>query len=64
MYVSVPIRGLFNLTTIIMNILTLINEVEVSVPIRGLFNLTDMQALLKKNEEAEKFPSPSGDYLI
>ena len=47
-----------------MNILTLINEVEVSVPIRGLFNLTDMQALLKKNEEAEKFPSPSGDYLI
>ena len=38
--VSVPIRGLFNLTYIVffMNI-TIIHRV-VSVPIRGLFNLT------------------------
>ena len=37
--VSVPIRGLFNLTIII--IMWLFNRIKlVSVPIRGLFNLT------------------------
>ena len=39
--VSVPIRGLFNLT--VMRLLTIIKIIGavVSVPIRGLFNLTD-----------------------
>ncbi len=43
MQVSVPIRGLFNLTTIkSYDDLVKAIESEVSVPIRGLFNLTIM----------------------
>ena len=38
--VSVPIRGLFNLTMSISEIYSLLGEYWVSVPIRGLFNLT------------------------
>ena len=38
--VSVPIRGLFNLTGYRMNTLKQIIDDKVSVPIRGLFNLT------------------------
>ena len=38
--VSVPIRGLFNLTNRIRNEYTTAMIVNVSVPIRGLFNLT------------------------
>ena len=38
---------------------------EVSVPIRGLFNLTMcVIAVYNKELELNKFPSPSGDYLI
>ena len=37
--VSVPIRGLFNLTIICIWHLILLS-IQVSVPIRGLFNLT------------------------
>ena len=38
--VSVPIRGLFNLTKEFYVLLDKNNRVLVSVPIRGLFNLT------------------------
>ena len=38
--VSVPIRGLFNLTEADMQALLQRNKEAVSVPIRGLFNLT------------------------
>ena len=40
MIVSVPIRGLFNLTADRAYISSEAQENEVSVPIRGLFNLT------------------------
>ena len=40
MQVSVPIRGLFNLTTIKDKALIIDVSHHVSVPIRGLFNLT------------------------
>ena len=38
--VSVPIRGLFNLTEHMKTLFNLDNHKNVSVPIRGLFNLT------------------------
>ena len=38
--VSVPIRGLFNLTNQFLIMKGLANRLTVSVPIRGLFNLT------------------------
>ena len=38
--VSVPIRGLFNLTLFTDRMYISTVELEVSVPIRGLFNLT------------------------
>ena len=38
--VSVPIRGLFNLTILIFLKIALSINGKVSVPIRGLFNLT------------------------
>ena len=38
--VSVPIRGLFNLTIMEPIVYTIKDVAEVSVPIRGLFNLT------------------------
>ena len=40
MPVSVPIRGLFNLTKQLRMAINLIKDHVVSVPIRGLFNLT------------------------
>ena len=36
----------------------------VSVPIRGLFNLTVSKDKTYQDHHEEKFPSPSGDYLI
>ena len=38
--VSVPIRGLFNLTLYLMGKHRKLRMLKVSVPIRGLFNLT------------------------
>ena len=61
--VSVPIRGLFNLTQYIKTL----NErgnYHVSVPIRGLFNLTRSIMARTVTTKLELFPSPSGDYLI
>ena len=39
-------------------------ELLVSVPIRGLFNLTIQDRKYVATVDTEKFPSPSGDYLI
>ena len=62
--VSVPIRGLFNLTRR-MNTNTIEQQIElVSVPIRGLFNLTPDLELAYIDEAGILFSSPSGDYLI
>ena len=60
--VSVPIRGLFNLTG--PRGTTYIRPIggTVSVPIRGLFNLTNETDL--RSYFQCWFPSPSGDYLI
>ena len=62
--VSVPIRGLFNLTHV--NIIEhMVRRRElVSVPIRGLFNLTIKKLADITNYKSIMFPSPSGDYLI
>ena len=49
--VSVPIRGLFNLTLIKGVVLRTFHIRQVSVPIRGLFNLTSEKALLKQQNE-------------
>ena len=45
--VSVPIRGLFNLTTKLVDV-RLKKKEEVSVPIRGLFNLTKHLVMMNK----------------
>ena len=61
--VSVPIWGLFNLTSS----LTPQQSGErgsVSVPIWGLFNLTAYDTYFYSLRYEDKFPSPSGDYLI
>ena len=61
--VSVPIRGLFNLTIdLVGTYRTAIRYV--SVPIRGLFNLTLLKENLATMQAQNAFPSPSGDYLI
>ena len=39
-FVSVPIRGLFNLTNQCDDMYSCMSDSGVSVPIRGLFNLT------------------------
>ena len=61
--VSVPIRGLFNLTVWLIRIVDCKYQ-PVSVPIRGLFNLTINVKIITKQGYKNKFPSPSGDYLI
>ena len=61
--VSVPIRGLFNLTKLYYDMSD--DEIaRVSVPIRGLFNLTRGDEKCKRQKLYCTFPSPSGDYLI
>ena len=62
--VSVPIRGLFNLTKTERPINNQYALHTVSVPIRGLFNLTLPKALAEDFGDDFEFPSPSGDYLI
>ena len=61
--VSVPIRGLFNLTSKSTTKAEL-EEIRVSVPIRGLFNLTHKINEFMSLASEVGFPSPSGDYLI
>ena len=61
--ISVPIRGLFNLTIQEVNHGHYSNYCKVSVPIRGLFNLT-LRPKDTPNAKHRIFPSPSGDYLI
>ena len=61
--VSVPIRGLFNLTNSKNDSEKALLKENVSVPIRGLFNLTDENRNISKLIIIE-FPSPLGDYLI
>ena len=39
-------------------------HINVSVPIWGLFNLTDTTTSFQCEVITNKFPSPSGDYLI
>ena len=62
--VSVPIRGLFNLTVNTENFILKMCLSVVSVPIRGLFNLTTTIKKSTAKRVVSKFPSPSGDYLI
>ena len=62
--VSVPIRGLFNLTSLRYEDNLYFLEDMVSVPIRGLFNLTLEYDESERNANYATFPSPSGDYLI
>ena len=62
--VSVPIRGLFNLTEKLSDDEQKMLELLVSVPIRGLFNLTRWEVEFDEDGYANEFPSPSGDYLI
>ena len=62
--VSVPIRGLFNLTTLNDEFERCQCCDEVSVPIRGLFNLTKHIDTVDWSEVPVEFPSPLGDYLI
>ena len=63
--VSVPIRGLFNLTLFNDEFQPLTVIKVVSVPIRGLFNLTYFIVEQEYNAmDLIEFPSPSGDYLI
>ena len=64
MSISVPIRGLFNLTEMVQTFDNCQENVFISVPIRGLFNLTSEKELLKEQNAMLLFPSPSGDYLI
>ena len=64
-FVSVPIRGLFNLTIRYYIMIMIYTCLLVSVPIRGLFNLTarhDVQ--MNMFNSYVMFPSPLGDYLI
>ena len=60
--VSVPIRGLFNLTIKYKDTIDK-DKASVSVPIRGLFNLTTKSNAYEYSKR-KWFPSPSGDYLI
>ena len=62
--VSVPIRGLFNLTLYLMGKHRKLRMLKVSVPIRGLFNLTCITVFVNEFGLGRWFPSPSGDYLI
>ena len=62
--VSVPIRGLFNLTQLQKNKISYLILRLVSVPIRGLFNLTHLNINNERASLERLFPSPSGDYLI
>ena len=62
--VSVPIRGLFNLTMSYDYDYTTKLQEYVSVPIRGLFNLTNGDYRYYSDIYEYVFPSPSGDYLI
>ena len=62
--VSVPIRGLFNLTGVTTSNKTYSYWYQVSVPIRGLFNLTCLTTSIITLLSVVSFPSPSGDYLI
>ena len=62
--VSVPIRGLFNLTSVDEARVMVMDQLRVSVPIRGLFNLTGSDAKQIREILKERFPSPLGDYLI
>ena len=62
--VSVPIRGLFNLTLPLVDKLYTCDVDEVSVPIRGLFNLTEIEKEKEQKTPTNRFPSPLGDYLI
>ena len=64
MRVSVPIRGLFNLTDCVRCIDSIARFICVSVPIRGLFNLTGRNYVVPVGNVTGAFPSPSGDYLI
>ena len=57
--VSVPIRGLFNLTFGKVCVLFVI-RLRVSVPIRGLFNLTKLKANAKNDSEKECFRPHQG----
>ena len=59
--VSVPIRGLLNLTGEKYKKLSFTDDKGVSVPIRGLLNLTICDECNKKSH-AYMFPSPLGDY--
>ena len=61
--VSVPIRGLFNLTEHGLSEEQVAHQL-VSVPIRGLFNLTVLMNDWYRLLIPCKFPSPLGDYLI
>ena len=62
--VSVPIRGLFNLTKHLLEKHKGIKSLGISVPIRGLFNLTNGGVEYKVATKKDVFPSPLGDYLI
>ena len=62
--VSVPIRGLFNLTRKKPSTISKKCYCIVSVPIRGLFNLTGQNVEPYEITDDIKFPSPLGDYLI
>ena len=64
MKVSVPIRGLFNLTVNMRYYEHKADACRVSVPIRGLFNLTSWEEDDEWIRLDDEFPSPSGDYLI
>ena len=60
--VSVPIRGLLNLTDENGDEYLRIVYNKVSVPIRGLLNLTYFIVEQEYNAMDLMFPSPSGDY--
>ena len=64
MIISVPIRGLFNLIMMVILLIKQEDIIMVSVPVRGLFNLTRKEYKVNVNADLNKFPSPSGDYLI
>ena len=58
--VSVPIRGLFNLTITEIDHLCFILSLNVSVPIRGLFNLTVLIFLAKVKKTKRSFRPHQG----
>ena len=62
-FVSVPIRGLFNLTKMLVYGRSGTGK-TVSVPIRGLFNLMNLDNLYNQILTSHKFPSPLGDYVL